>query len=123
MKLTSREELIQLREEAKKRLEQSDAEETKIIIGMGTCGIAAGSQGVYEAVVKELEKRSIKATVVSTGCIGMCVREPLIDVKLPGKDRVTYGNLKPADIPRIIVGHVLHGNIVEDLAVARFGES
>lgn len=120
MALKSREELQQLREEAKARLAKRDAESPKIIIGMGTCGIAAGGQGVYDAILEELKNQNVQATVVQTGCIGMCVREPLVDIQLPGKERITYGNVKPDDIPRIIGSHLMNGEIVEDLVVARF---
>lgn len=122
MKFNNREELDSFRAEARKRFDKDEAEGIKIFVGMGTCGIAAGAQGVYDAVMKEIEKWQIKATVIQTGCIGMCVREPLVDVKLPGQDRITYGNIKPEDVPRIIVGHVLYGQVVKDLAVAQFEE-
>lgn len=122
MKLNNREALDQYRKEAKVVMDKSEAEDIKIYVGMGTCGIAAGAQGVLNAVLEELKNRQIKAKVIQTGCIGMCVKEPLIDVKLPGRERITYGNLKPADIPRIIDEHVQQGNVVEDLAVARFEE-
>lgn len=121
-KLTSREELRKLREEAKGLIAARSAEGTKIIVGMGTCGIAAGAREVMSAILEELNKRNIKATVTQTGCIGMCEKEPLVDVQRPGEKRITYGKVKPSDVPRIISGHVLHGNIVEDLVVARFEE-
>lgn len=120
MALKSREDLQQLREEAQARLAARDAERPKIIVGMGTCGVAAGGQGVYDAILEELKKQEVKATVVQTGCIGMCVREPLVDVQLPGKERITYGNVKPEDVPRIIESHLKGGAIVDDLVVARF---
>lgn len=120
MVLKSREELWQLREEAQASLAARDAGTPKIIVGMGTCGVAAGGQGVYEAILEELKKQEVRATVVQTGCIGMCVREPLVDIQLPGKERITYGNIKPEDVPRIIESHLKGGAIVEDLVVARF---
>ncbi len=122
MKLTSREDLKKLREEAKGLVAARSAEGTKIIVGMGTCGIAAGAREVMAAILEELNKRNIQATVTQTGCIGMCEKEPLVDVQRPGEKRITYGKVKPSDVPRIISGHVLHGNIVEDLVVARFEE-
>ncbi len=119
MTLKSREDLRRLREEAKSLVSARAAEGTKIVVGMGTCGIAAGAREVMAAILEELSKRNIQATVTQTGCIGMCEKEPLVDVKRPGEPTITYGKVKPADVPRIIVGHVLHGNIVEDLVVAR----
>jgi NADP-reducing hydrogenase subunit HndB len=118
--LTSREDLKALREETQAKLAKRDAETPKIFIGMGTCGVAAGAQAVYDAIVAELQEKNVQATVVQVGCIGMCVREPLVDIQLPGRERITYGNLKPDDIPRIIGDHLIKGEIVEDLVVARF---
>jgi NADP-reducing hydrogenase subunit HndB len=120
MLLKSREDLQNLREATQGQLAKRDAETPKIIIGMGTCGVAAGGQAVYDALQEELQKQNLKATVVQTGCIGMCVREPLVDIQLPGRERITYGNVKPDDIPRIVGDHLIRGEIVEDLVVARF---
>ncbi|MFW6381753.1 MAG: (2Fe-2S) ferredoxin domain-containing protein [Bacillota bacterium] len=113
-------ELNKLREELQEQLEVRDEKEKpRIIVGMGTCGIAAGAREILQTVLKEKDKRGLDVVVSQTGCIGMCEKEPLLDVKLPGKPRVTYGNLKPNDVKNIIVEHVINGNIVEDLAVAR----
>ena len=72
------------------------------------------------AVLDELAKRNINdVAILQTGCIGMCQKEPLLDVVLPGKDRVTYGNVQPTDVPRIIADHLINGVIVEDLVVAK----
>lgn len=120
MALKSREDLKKLREKAQARLAERDSKTPKVIVGMGTCGIAAGGQGVYDAIIEELKKLNAKATVVQTGCIGMCVKEPLVDIQLPGKERITYGNVKPEDVPRIIGDHLVNGKIVDDLVVARF---
>ncbi|QTL99644.1 (2Fe-2S) ferredoxin domain-containing protein [Iocasia frigidifontis] len=121
--MKSLEELRELRSKVQKDLEmRSNSERPKIIIGMGTCGIAAGARKILKAVMKEIDKRGLDVIVTQTGCIGMCEKEPLLDVKMPGKDRVTYGNLTPADVKMIIVEHVINGNVVEDLAIARFDE-
>ncbi|MDO4987894.1 MAG: NADH-quinone oxidoreductase subunit NuoF [Synergistes sp.] len=87
---------------------------------MGTCGIAAGARAVMAAVLEELEKRNIHdVAVLQTGCIGMCQKEPLLDIVRPGEERVTYGPVKPTDVPRIIADHLVNGNVVEDLVVAK----
>ena len=93
---------------------------TQVIVGMGTCGIAAGARAVMTAVTDEISKRGIEnASVMQTGCIGMCQREPLVDIVRPGEPRVTYGNVKPEDVPRIISDHLVNGRIVGDLVVAK----
>lgn len=121
--MKSLEELKKLREELQKEmLARNSKGRTKIVIGMGTCGIAAGAREVLQAVLQEIEKRKLDVVVSQTGCIGMCEKEPLLDVQLPGKDRITYGNVTKEDVQRIIVEHVINGNIVEDLVVARLEE-
>lgn len=118
--MKSLEELRELRDNVKKEIDtRDDVERPKIIVGMGTCGIAAGAREILKAVMEEIKKRDIKVTVTQTGCIGMCEKEPLLDVKLPGEERITYGNLEPSDVSKIIVEHVINGNIVKDLVIAR----
>jgi NADH:ubiquinone oxidoreductase subunit F (NADH-binding)/(2Fe-2S) ferredoxin/Pyruvate/2-oxoacid:ferredoxin oxidoreductase delta subunit len=67
--------------------------ETKLIVGMGTCGLAAGAEEVFEAIRDEVQKQHQPYMVASTACIGWCSQEPLVDVQVPGKPRVTYGRM------------------------------
>ena len=120
MAIKSLEDLRKIKAAAKQQTETRKLNEKQIIIGMGTCGIAAGARAVMTAVLDELAKRNINdVAILQTGCIGMCQKEPLLDVVLPGKDRVTYGNVQPYDVPRIIADHLINGVIVEDLVVAK----
>lgn len=118
-KVRSMEELRRLKEEAQRGIKVRLDTSTKITIGMGTCGIAAGAREVMHAVLDELQKRAIEAHVTTVGCIGMCVREPLVDVEQAGGPRITYGNVKPAMVPRLIEDHLINGRIVEEWVVAR----
>ena len=112
--------LRKIKAESQKETEARKNNETQIIIGMGTCGIAAGARGVMAAVLEELSKRGLhNVAVLQTGCIGMCQKEPLLDIVRPGEDRVTYGPVKPEDVPRIIADHLVNGIVVEDLVVAK----
>src|SRR5690554_1902519 len=121
--MKSLEELKELRENLQKEMSaRNSADKAKIIIGMGTCGIAAGARDILQAVLEEIEKRDLDIIITQTGCIGMCEKEPLLDVKLPGKERITYGNLTEKDVEKIIVEHVINGNVVEEFAVARLEE-
>ncbi|MGM0410269.1 MAG: (2Fe-2S) ferredoxin domain-containing protein [Bacillota bacterium] len=121
--MKSLEELRELRENLKKDIDMRDnKDKPQIIIGMGTCGIAAGAREILKKVMEEIKKRDIDVIVSQTGCIGMCEKEPLLDVKLPGKERITYGNLEPEDVSKIIVEHVINGNIVKELVIARMEE-
>ena len=91
---------INLRKEEK-------GETTRVVIGMATCGIAAGARPVMLAFMDEIEKRKLNhVTVSQTGCIGMCRLEPMVDVILPGKEKVTYVHVKPEMVPRIVAEHV-----------------
>lgn len=120
MAIKSLEDLRKIKAEAKQHTEARKMNEKQIIIGMGTCGIAAGAREVMKAVLDELAKRNIHdVAVLQTGCIGMCQKEPLLDIVRPGEDRVTYGPVKPSDVPRIIADHLVNGVIVEDLVVAK----
>ena len=120
MTIKSLEALRKIKAESQLQTKARKSNDTQIIIGMGTCGIAAGAREVMTAVLEELAKRNLNnVSVLQTGCIGMCQKEPRLDVVRPGEDRVTYGPVSPSDVPRIIAEHLVNGNIVEDLVVAK----
>ena len=120
MAIKSLEDLRKIKAESQKNTEARKNNDTQIIIGMGTCGIAAGAREVMAAVLEELAKRNLHdVAVLQTGCIGMCQKEPLLDIVRPGEDRVTYGPVKPQDVSRIIAEHLVNGNVVENLVVAK----
>ena len=94
------------------------ADRTRIIIGLGTCGIAAGGKGVLKALHEKLAQESIEADVIQVGCIGMCFNEPLLDIVKPGCPRISYGNVTPEMVSELIDDYVLGDNPRPDLAVA-----
>jgi len=106
---------IQLQRDIKARTETS----TTITIGMGTCGISAGARKVMHAILAELDARNIDAHVTTVGCIGMCSKEPLVDIQQGDEPRITYGNVTPKMVPRIIKEHLVHGRVVEKWVVGR----
>ena len=123
MVIKSLEDLRKIKAKAQEDLHARKNNEKQVIIGMGTCGIAAGAREIMAAVLEELAKRNLNdVTVLQTGCIGMCQKEPLLDIVRPGEDRVTYGPVKPTDVPRIIAEHLVNGQVVEDLVVARIAK-
>lgn len=122
-RLKTLEDLKKLREEAQDDLKVRLETGTKIIVGMGTCGIAAGARETMHAILEELKKREIEAHVTTVGCIGMCIREPLVDIEQAGKPRITYGNVKPDMVPRIIEEHLIKGNVVEEWAIGRLSSN
>ena len=118
-KLKTLEDLKKLREEAQQDLKVRLETGTRIIVGMGTCGIAAGARETMHAILEELKKREIEAHVTTVGCIGMCVKEPLVDIEQAGRPRITYGNVTPDMVPRLIEEHLIKGNVVQECIVGR----
>ena len=120
MAIKNLEDLRKIKEKAEQDAAARRESETQIIIGMGTCGIAAGAREIMTAILEEISRSGIEnVSVIQTGCIGMCQMEPLVDIARPNEPRVTYGHVKPEDVPRIISDHLVGGRIVGDLVVAK----
>lgn len=118
--MKSLEELLAIRDKAKAAM--TDREGTgdgiRVVVGMATCGIAAGARPVLNAFVDEVAKRNLKnVTVAQTGCIGMCQYEPIVEVFEPGKDKVTYVQVSPEKVAEIVASHIVNGNPVVDYTV------
>jgi NADP-reducing hydrogenase subunit HndB len=91
----------------------------KVIVHMGTCGIAAGARPVMSAVMEEIETRDIKDVIVTiSSCAGLCSREPMMTVELPDEPPVKYVDLSTEKAKRIFVEHVLGGKMVTEYALA-----
>jgi len=114
------EDLKKIREESKATLTlRSGQARAKITVHMGTCGISAGAREVMGALLKEIEKLNLTDVIVTTsGCAGLCSREPMATVELQGEAPVKYVDLKPERILRVLREHVLEGRIVMDFALA-----
>jgi NADP-reducing hydrogenase subunit HndB len=115
--LKSVEDLNHLRKTVQNDLAAKRTENIIITVGMGTCGQAAGAGETFHAIKNELSKRNIIAELRSVGCIGMCVKEPLVDIQLPGESRVTYANVTPAQVSRLMEEHILGGQVIEEWAI------
>ena len=118
--MKSLEELLAIRDKAKSAM--TDREVTgdgiRVVVGMATCGIAAGARPVLNAFVDEVAKRNLKnVTVAQTGCIGMCQYEPIVEVFEPGKEKVTYVQVTPEKVAEIVASHIVNGNPVVDYTV------
>ena len=118
-KLKNLEELEQLRDRVQTAIKARTQASTTVIVGMGTCGISAGAREVMRAILAELEARGIDAHVTTTGCIGMCSKEPLVDIQQGDEPRVTYGNVTPDMVPRLIDEHLAQGKVVTEWVVGR----
>jgi NADP-reducing hydrogenase subunit HndB len=98
-------------------LQARQEKETVIFVGAGTCGLAAGATETLRALRDELAKRNIEAKIITVGCIGMCVKEPLVDIQRPGRPRITYANVKANMAPRLIEEHLVKGQIIQEWAL------
>ena len=93
----------------------------RIVVGMATCGIAAGARAIINEVTAQLAKRELEnVTVAQTGCIGMCRLEPIMDVIVPGQAPVTYVHLTPEKVAKIISDHVVNGNPVQEYTIGAY---
>ncbi len=117
--LRSPEQLKELRAALQRKLDDRRTTQALILIGMGTCGIAAGASEVAEAMRRALAERKLNAEVIGVGCIGMCVKEPLVDIQLPGRPRVTYANVNVDMVPRLVEEHLVNGQVIQKLALAQ----
>ncbi|MDK2817122.1 MAG: NADH-quinone oxidoreductase subunit [Moorella sp. (in: firmicutes)] len=88
-----------------------------LTVGMSTCGQAAGGVKVMAALVEETARRGLQVDISQTSCIGMCYAEPIVEVVLPGKPRVFYGDVTPERVPVLIEKHVVQGEPVRDWAL------
>ena len=96
----------------------TDEDTVRIVVGMATCGIAAGARPVLSALVDEVGKRGLShVTVAQTGCIGMCRLEPIVEVLEPGKDRVTYVKMTEEKAKKVIAEHIVNGNVVTEYTI------
>ncbi len=91
----------------------------RVTVHMGTCGIAAGARDIMDTLLDEIRKAKVQDVVVTTsGCAGLCNKEPMATVELKDKPPVKYGDLTPAKMRKIFVQHVLGGKMVTELVLA-----
>ena len=117
--LKSLDELRSLRTRLQQDIKTRTESSTTVTVGMGTCGIAAGAREVMQAFLDELSSRKIDAHIVTTGCIGMCSKEPLVDIQQGDGPRITYGNVDTTMVPRIIEEHLVQGHVVQQWTVGQ----
>lgn len=93
--------------------------EIRVVVGMATCGIAAGARPVLNAFVEEVSKAGLmgKVTVSQTGCIGICQYEPVVEVFEAGKDKVTYVKMTAEKAQRVVEEHLKGGKVVAEYTI------
>ena len=114
-------ELEQIRNKtlAKINLRKEDDNAVRVVVGMATCGIAAGARPVMKAIMDEIEKRGIaNVSVTQTGCIGVCRLEPIVEVYLPGSDdKITYVKMDAEKAVKIVNDTIVNGKVVNEYTI------
>ncbi len=114
--MKSLEELKAIREKMQDEigLRSEDADKTRVVVGMATCGIASGARPVLNLLSDEVQKRHLDNIIVTqTGCIGLCQYEPIVEVFEPGKPKVTYVKVNEEKALEILEQHLIKGKVVE----------
>ena len=116
--MKSLEELQAIREKMRAQMNNratADSSDIRIVVGMATCGIAAGARPVLTALMEDVEGRGLTNVKISqTGCIGMCKYEPIVEVFVPGQEKVTYVQMTPEKARAMVASHIVNGKIVDE---------
>lgn len=119
--MKSLEDLKKIREETlnKINLRREDGEDgVRVVVGMATCGIAAGARPVLAACLEEVRRRNLSnVTVTQTGCIGVCRLEPIVEVFVPGQEKVTYVKMTPEKANKVIAEHIVNKRVVTEYTI------
>jgi len=113
-------ELAELREKMKAsvNMRHDSSDDTRVLVGMATCGIAAGARPVLAAFVEEVNKRNLQNIMVTqTGCIGICKYEPVVEVVVPGEEKVTYVKMTPEKVAKVVNDHLVNGRVVTEYTI------
>ncbi|MBQ7138332.1 MAG: (2Fe-2S) ferredoxin domain-containing protein [Clostridia bacterium] len=103
-------------------MRKDDNIDTRIVVGMATCGIAAGARPVMLEFVEELKRRGLEnVTVAQTGCIGMCRLEPMVEVYVKDQEKVTYVHMSPDKVARVVTEHIVNGRPVDEYTIGYQG--
>ena len=93
----------------------------RVLVGMATCGIAAGARPVLNAFTEEVAKRNLTdVTITQTGCIGICQFEPVVEIEIPGQDKLTYVKMTPEKVAKIVNDHIVNRNVVTEYTIGAY---
>ena len=118
--MKSLQELAAIRDRMKQTVNTREAahDTTRVVVGMATCGIAAGARPVLNAFTEEIARRELSGVLVTqTGCIGLCQYEPIVEVTTPGADKVTYVQMTPEKVSRVVAEHLIGGKPVVEYTI------
>lgn len=113
-------ELRALKEKMQASVSVRGSEENKIrvVVGMATCGIAAGARPVLNAFSEEIVKRTLSnVSIAQTGCIGICQYEPVVEVYTPDGEKTTYIKMTEEKVANVVANHIVNGNVVEEYTI------
>ncbi len=97
---------------------RKDDHAVRVVVGMATCGIAAGARPVMSAFVEEIAKRNLEhVSVVQTGCIGVCRLEPIVEILVPGEEKVTYVKMTPEKARQVVAEHLVNGRPIKEYTI------
>ena len=103
-------------------MRKDDNIDTRVVVGMATCGIAAGARPVMLEFVEEIKRRGLEnVTVAQTGCIGMCRLEPMVEIYVKDQAKVTYVHMTPEKVARVVNDHIVNGRPVEEYTIGHQG--
>ena len=120
--MKSLEELKAIREKMQNQvsLRGEDHTQTRVVVGMATCGIASGARPVLTTLSNLVQEKNLKnVAVTQTGCIGLCQYEPIVEVYEPGKEKVTYIKMDPEKAKEVVEKHLIAGQIVADYIIPK----
>ena len=119
--MKSIEELKAIRDRVQMQLnmrKEGDEERTRVVVGMATCGIAAGARPVLNRLLERVqEKNMMDVTVTQTGCIGLCRFEPIVEIYRPGEPKVTYVHMDAKKADDVVEKHLIGGQIVDEYVI------
>ena len=118
--MKSLQELAAIRDKMKQTVSTREAahDSTRVVVGMATCGIAAGARPVLNAFTEEVAKEGLHDVLVTqTGCIGICQYEPVVEVYEPGKEKVTYVKMTAEKAKRVVAEHLMRGSVVTEYTI------
>jgi NADP-reducing hydrogenase subunit HndB len=119
--MKSLEELRAIREKMQGQIgiRNESSEQTRVIVGMATCGIASGARPVLTALSDAVQSKGLtNVAVTQTGCIGLCQFEPIVEVLEPGKDKVTYVKMTPEKALEVVENHLVRGQVIQKYTIA-----
>lgn len=118
-------ELKAIRDKMQSAINVRDGEENKIrvVVGMATCGIAAGARPVLTALTEEVAKRNlVNVAVTQTGCIGLCQYEPIVEVYTPDGEKTTYVKMTAEKAAKVVADHLVNNNVVTEYTIGNLGK-